>query len=123
MGLTIEQIKELVKDRPHKKEIDRGRVHQNRLRFHTETEITKAELSPYYSEFIGWICTEQPELLPKDKVARFKQLLTCPLSTIQLTESISINLLTVMILKAMKRRKTGRIIKTLSSGRQKAFRR
>lgn len=92
MALTIEQIKELVRDRPHKKEIDRGRVHQNRLRFHTETEITKAELSPYYSEFIGWICTEQPELLPKDKVARFKQLLTCPLSTIQLTESISINL-------------------------------
>ena len=92
MALTIEQIKELVKTRPHKKEIDRGRVHHNRLRFHTETEITKTELSPYYNEFLSWICTEQPELLPKDKVARFKQLLTCPLSTIQLTESISINL-------------------------------
>lgn len=90
--LTIEEIKELVKTQPHKKEIERGKAHQNRLRFHTETELVKSELSPYYNEFIGWICTEKPELLPKDKVERFKQLLTCPLSTNQLTEAIFTNL-------------------------------
>ena len=85
-----EQIQELIEKRPHRKEINRAQTHQNRLRFHTETEILKSELSenPYYNDFINWICSEKPELLPKDKVERFKQLLTCPLSTIQLTESI-----------------------------------
>lgn len=66
-------------------------AHQNRLRFHTETELVKSELSPYYNDFIGWICTEKPELLPGDKVERFKQLLTCPLSTNQLTEAIALS--------------------------------
>lgn len=88
--IPIEQIQELIEKRPHQKEINRARIHQNRLRFHTETEILKSELSenPYYNDFLNWICSEKPELLPKDKVERFKQLLTCPLSTIQLTESV-----------------------------------
>jgi hypothetical protein len=90
--LTLEQIKVLIEERPHRKELDRARYHQNRLKFHTETEILKSELSPYINDFIAWICVTKPELLPKDKVARFKQLLTVPLPTIQLTEAINIAL-------------------------------
>lgn len=92
MALLLEQIQALVRDKPRKKELDRAIVHQNRLKFHTETELLKSELSPYYNDFVGWICTEKPEILPKDKIERFKQLLTCPLSTVQLTEAIRIAL-------------------------------
>lgn len=90
--LTEEQIKELINTHPHRREIDRAKFHQNRLKFHTDTEILKTELSSYQNDFIAWICTEQPELLPKDKVERFKQLMTCPLPTVQLTESIGMAL-------------------------------
>jgi hypothetical protein len=41
---------------------------------------------------LSWICAEKPELLPADKVERFKQLMTCPLPTIQLTQAINIAL-------------------------------
>lgn len=59
------------------------------MRFHTETVLRRNELSPYYGEFIDWIGSEKPELLPKEKIERFKQLMTCPLPTIELTESIT----------------------------------
>lgn len=90
--LTLEQIQALIEQRPHKKELDRAVVHQNRLRFHTDTEILVNELSPYRDNFLSWICADKPELLPKDKVERFKQLMTCPLPTVQITQSINISL-------------------------------
>ena len=90
--LTEAQIKELIDTHPHRREIERAKVHQSRLKFHTDTEILKTELSEYHNVFIAWICAEQPELLPKDKVERFKQLMTCPLPTVQLTESIGVAL-------------------------------
>ena len=64
--------------------------HQNRLKFHTETKLQKADLSSYYLDFKAWISSEKPELLPKDKIDRFFQLLTCPVGTIQLTQAIII---------------------------------
>ena len=90
MALSLEQIKSLVETRPKKNDLNRAIIHQDRLRFHTETQILKNELSPYLRTFEDWICAKQPELLPADKVARFKQLMTCPLPTVQLTESIAL---------------------------------
>ena len=90
--LTLEQIQVLIKERPRKKEIESGKWHQNRLKFHTETKLLKSELSPYAGDFMAWIACEKPALLPQDKIDRFKQLMTCPLPTIQLTQSIVINL-------------------------------
>lgn len=90
--VELERVKQLIKDRPRKKEITRGIVHEERLRFHTETVLEKSELSNYYNDYIAWISSDKPELLPFDKVARFKQLLTVPLSTIELTESIETSL-------------------------------
>jgi hypothetical protein len=90
MALSIEQIQKLIQDQPRKKELALGTWHQNRLKFHTETKLLKADLSPYYQEFLAWITSEEPELLPKDKTDRFKQLLTCPVATIQLTQAIAI---------------------------------
>ncbi len=87
-SLQNADVQRLFKDRPRKKEIEIGIKHQRRLRFHTETCVQKEQLSPYFRDFIDWIASEKPELLPKDKVARFKQLITVPLPTIELTESI-----------------------------------
>lgn len=88
MVLSNQQVQKLFLDRPRKKEVDIGIKHQERLRFHTETVIRKDQLSPYYRAYENWILSTKPELLPKDKAERFKQLLTVPLPTIELTESI-----------------------------------
>jgi hypothetical protein len=89
MVLSYDQIKALVEARPKKTELARAIAHQDRLKFHTETEIKIDEVSPYFVEFKNWICTSKPELLPKDKAERFVQLLRCPISTVALTESIT----------------------------------
>jgi hypothetical protein len=88
MALSVEQIKQLIEDKPKRSEIAKALVHHSRLKFHSETQIERNDLSSYYQTFISWICTEKPEILPKDKVERFKQLLTTPLPTNQLVESI-----------------------------------
>ena len=87
-NLTNQQVQKAFQERPRKKEVDIGVTHQDRLRFHTETVIRKDHLSPYYRTYEKWIINNKPELLPKDKAERFKQLLTVPLPTIELTESI-----------------------------------
>jgi hypothetical protein len=86
--LSNQEVQQLYHERPRKKEVDIGVKHQDRLRFHTETVIRKDQLSPYYRTYEQWILSNKPELLPKDKAERFKQLLTVPLPTIELTESI-----------------------------------
>ena len=88
MPLLNEQVQKIVKGRHDQREIDQGRRHQERLRFHTETTLDKADLSPYYREFLDWIGSKTPEILAKDKFARFKQLIKAPIQTIELTESI-----------------------------------
>jgi hypothetical protein len=87
-NLLNADVQRLYKERPRKKEIEVGVKHQDRLRFHTETVIRKEQLSGYYRDFLTWIASTKPELLPKDKIERFKQLITLPLPTIELTESI-----------------------------------
>ena len=86
------ELKRLIKDKPREKELNRAIIHEQRLRFHTETVLEKSELSNYYDTYINWLANNKPEMLPKDKVARFNQLLTVPLSTIELTESIETSL-------------------------------
>ena len=92
MGLTNEQVQELVKKRPRKKLIEIGIRHQNRLRFHTETAISTDDLSIYFDTYKNWLGSDNPVLLPKDKISRFLQLLTVPIGTVELTEDIFTNL-------------------------------
>ena len=87
-NLSNTEIQKLFLERPRKKEIDIGIKHNDRLKFHTETVINKSQLSPYYQTYIDWISSRQPELLPTDKIERFKQLFTVPIPTVELTESI-----------------------------------
>lgn len=88
MELTNETIRDLIKRRPHQKEIEKGIKHQKRLKFHTQTALNKWDFDSAYIDFSYWISTEQPELLPKDKAARILQLIRPPICTVELTESI-----------------------------------
>ncbi len=81
-------IQKLFKDRPERKAIDLGIRHQDRLTYHTVTAVAETDLSPYHQEYLKWITNNKPPLLPKDKIKRFKQLITIPLPTVELTESI-----------------------------------
>jgi hypothetical protein len=88
MPLSNEQIQEIIKGRRNQKEVQQGKKHQERLRFHTETVLQKSDLSPYYTEFLNWIGEKTPEILSKDKFARFKHLIKAPIQTNELTETI-----------------------------------
>ena len=88
MHLSNEQIQEIVKDHPNEKEVMAGVFHQNRLKFHTETVLNTNDLSPYYYDYRRWIGSDTPEILAQDKQERFFQLLTAPIQTIELTESM-----------------------------------
>jgi len=95
MPLSNEQIQRIVKEQRHKREIDQGKLHQQRLRFHTETILNKTDLPAYYHDFLAWLGSRNidptgltPELLAKDKLNRVKHLIKAPIQTIELTESI-----------------------------------
>jgi len=88
MPLSNEQIQKIVKAKTNQPEIQQGIKHQERLQFHVETTLNKNDLSPYYHDFKRWIGEENPELLAKDKFARFEQLIKAPIQTVELTESI-----------------------------------
>lgn len=86
--LSEKQIKKLLEERPNKKLLDAAIRHENRLSLHSEMIVHKEHLSPYYTQLLLWLGSEQPELLPKDKIERFKQLCTTPIATLGLTDAI-----------------------------------
>ena len=91
MPLSKEQIQQIVTERPNEKELQAGKSHQDRLKFHTETILNKLELSDYYLDFKNWLGApgdNEPELLAKDKYDRLISLIRAPIQTIELTESI-----------------------------------
>ena len=95
MPLSNEQIKKIVSQSRANREVEQGKKHQERLRFHAETILSKFDLSPYYHDFLGWIGSRNidptgatPELLAADKFNRIKHLIKAPIQTIELTESI-----------------------------------
>jgi hypothetical protein len=88
MELSEKRIRELIEERPNKKLLDAAIRHENRLSLHSDMIVHKEHLSPYYTELLHWLGKRQPELLPADKVERFKELCTAPIATVALTDSI-----------------------------------
>lgn len=86
--LSASEVKELLEKRPNRKLLDAAIRHENRLAFHADMVVHKELLSPYYGELIAWLGIREPELLPADKVSRFKQLCTAPIATVSITDSI-----------------------------------
>ena len=86
--LSESQIKQLVQEKPNKKYIDAGVKHEERLRLHSELILNKSSLPRAYNDLINWLGSKEPELLPEDKMNRFKQLCTTPIPTVSLTGDI-----------------------------------
>jgi len=86
--LGVSQIKERVEKKPNEAFIKAAIKHQERLRLHSEMILNKSGLPRSYNELINWLGTKEPELLPADKMERFKQLCTTPLPTVSLTGDI-----------------------------------
>lgn len=84
MALSANELKARIQEPAHKTEIQLAIQNENRVNFHTKTAISAEYLSPYYTTFKKWI----ENLLPKDKQARFLQLLTLPLSTNEISDAI-----------------------------------
>lgn len=69
--------------------ISRGVIHGQRLRFHNDVTLTYADtLATYLSTFKAWVAS----ILPADKYDRFLSLMTFPIATNELTETIYKNL-------------------------------
>lgn len=86
--LSEKEVERLLEERPNKRLLDAAIRHENRLSLHSEMIVHKELLSPYYTELLHWLGKEKPELLPRDKVERFKELCTTPIATVALTDSI-----------------------------------
>lgn len=84
MALQREQIKELVK-KPSKKEIiNKAILHENRLRFHTLSNLSQWSIGPAFNVYTDWVRS----LIPKDKYNIFLSLFRFPTPNIELTKKI-----------------------------------
>ena len=87
--MTTEEIQALVIKPLNETAIRRGVYHSRRLRFHNDANLTYYDsVATYLPDFLLWVS----KLLPADKYDRFKSLISYPLPTNELTESIWKNL-------------------------------
>lgn len=84
MPLTLEQIKESLKAPTKKDIIRRAEIHQERIRFHSETAIDRQVASRQVNDFLSWVRGK----LPADKFAIFESLFRFPVKTVKETEKI-----------------------------------
>lgn len=76
MALSVEEIRERLKNKGKKKVIDRAKMHQNRLKFHAETMLT-ANINQPMADFFAFVSN----LIPEDKVKIIKTLFRYPVKT------------------------------------------
>lgn len=84
MGLSIDEIREILKNPKHNKLIKKAVRHENRLRFHVESFLEASDISQPVTDFLEWAKC----LLLKDKYNLFVSLFKFPTPVIQLTNSI-----------------------------------
>jgi len=94
MALSEDRIREILQEKPNAGLLDKARRHESRLTMHCQSILNKSELPEAYTNFLAWIGGTvdgdgaHPKLLPKSKFERFKQLVSTPLETIELTEAM-----------------------------------
>lgn len=84
MALELEQIKEILQKPAKKKVIEKAVLYEQRLRFHTETNISDADIYQPKQDFLSWA----KSFLPADKYIIFLQLFKFPLSTPAVVEDV-----------------------------------
>ena len=86
MILTREQAIDRIKHPRHINEIERAKKQEARLKFHAQIAESHSYASSYYNDFIVWA---QKILTAKDKYAQFINLLTFPIQTNDLVDTIA----------------------------------
>lgn len=84
--LTVQEVKDVLQGSKKGKrtEIAKAVLHENRLRFHSETTLTNLDASVAATKFLNLVKT----LLPEDKYRMFCAMLNFPVSTVALTDQI-----------------------------------
>lgn len=80
MGLSFEEIRKEITEPRKRSVINRAVLHQNRLRFHTQTMLS-AEINQPVSDFLSFA----QNLLPHDKFKIFQTLFRFPVKTNEIT--------------------------------------
>lgn len=84
MGLLRSQIEEILKAPKNKGLINKALRHEQKLRFHVDTNMEAQDAQVVTNDFLRWV----KSLLPKDKYNIFLQLFRFPICTNELTERI-----------------------------------
>ena len=84
MALDLKQIKEILQKPSKQQLINKAKILQRRLRFHTESNVSVSDISQPASEFLDWV----KHLLPVDKYNVFLQLFKFPLPTNAVAEDV-----------------------------------
>lgn len=84
MALSLEEAAKRIKEPINTALIDKAVKHEERIRFHSQTVISRDDASSYLSEFLLKI----KSVLPKDKYERFEQVLDFPIPTNEVIDII-----------------------------------
>lgn len=76
MALTTEEIRNKITEQSKRATIVQAVLHQNRLKFHAQTQLAHVETQPV-SDFFSWVAN----LIPDDKYKIFKSLFRYPVKT------------------------------------------
>ena len=80
MAVSLDILQNALKEGWGRKTVTRAIAHQNRLKFHAQTELT-ANLSQPFADFMAFVSN----ILPHDKLKLFKTLFRYPLKTNEVT--------------------------------------
>lgn len=84
MGLDVNSINKILHAPQNKKVISRAEKLEQRLRFHTETNVAESDIYAPTQDFLMWVSG----LIPKDKFNTFLQLFSFPLPTPAIVEDV-----------------------------------
>lgn len=86
MALSNKEVKDLIRHPYSAGNLARARYQESRLKFHSQIVENKAYASPYYSEYLTWVSNI---LTAKDKRGQFENLLTFPVPTNDVIDTIA----------------------------------
>lgn len=85
MPYSVEQLRKAINERRGGATIDRARLHQMRLKFHTVKRVSSYGL-PYYGLPVSQFLAMVDNILPHDKAVLFKTLFRFPVKTNEITD-------------------------------------
>ena len=85
MGYNVEQVRKRITDNKAAAALDRAKLHQMRVKFHTVKRVTTFN-APYISVPLTQFLAMVENILPHDKFVLFKALFRYPIKTNEITE-------------------------------------